>query len=1377
MFKSEQYKRNVVKRSTSHKVAAACGKTVEALEGRQMLAAHILGSSAVYSTIQAAVDAAPTGATITVDPGNYAELVTVYKTLTIDGAQAGVDARSNTRAATSSSAASESILTGSTGSSGVSSAFYISANDVTINGFVVQGATAQYNYGGGIVMAPNIHGTHIVNDIIRNNMTGLLLSNNSSTDAAIIQHDYFLNNNGAGNNSSRGIYSDGGVSGGLLTNVIIDSNAFITNVINPGGALYEGCVALEALAAGAQSNITITNNVMDGTGKLLLYNVNNVDIEHNVMTHTLDQWSGTFRFEGGDTNVTVKYNTVFDNTGPALTVDTKGYPTNDANFVVEDNNFYNNNTAYGNKYSLAVTAQSYTGTFDASNNYWGSATGPSGQGTGTGDMAWGNGHYNASGNGWSTGTGAELTLSPYSATPIGTLDTPYWGIASAAGAPIQAEDFNQGGNGIGYSTAATSNSGGQYRTAEKVGIEATADTGGGYDVGWTTAGQWLDYTINATYGGTYSISFRISDAQTTGGQFHVNIDGQNVTGTITAPATGGWQNWQTITVNNVNIAAGTHVLRIAMDTNGSSGAIADFNWFQVTPVNVSAPPAAPANVTAVAASANTVNLAWQESSSNQNGFVIQRSTDGVNFTQVGTASATATTFSDTTAASGTTYTYRIYATSSVGNSPNSAVATVTTPALATAPTGLAAVAVSSTQVNLAWTDTAGGIETGFVIQRSTGGGAFVQIGTTATGVTTFDDTTAAAGVTYTYQVEANSPGGFSAFSATASATTLAATAVTTYLSDLSWVSATAGWNTVQKNLSIAGNPITLGGVTYAKGIGTHAVSQIVYNLNGAYSNFISDVGIDSEENGRGIGSVDFQVIGDGKLLFDSGVLTNASPVVSINVSVAGVQTLTLLATNGVAGSIDYDHADWAGARLLSSASQPPVAPSNLAAVATSSSQINLSWTNNAPTATGFIIQRSADSGTTFTQVGTTSASATTYFDTGLAAGATYVYRVLATNGGGSSTPSNTATATTLSAAPVVTYISTLTPTLATAGWGTVQDNTSVVGNPITLRGVTYATGLGTHAVSNIVYILAGGYTNFISDVGVDDEEIGRGTGYVDFQVIGDGKVLFDSGVLTNTSPIVSLNVNVTGVQQLTLLATNGIAGDIDYDHSDWAGARLISAPAAPAAPAITNALVEGVAAPNTISAARILLPAKRHLARRVVFQCQHRRCHPPRQAPSQAGSTFTVSGSGAGVTGRRPTAFDLAYESLTGNGTIVARLTSAQTGSDEAGIMIRETLGGTSKEVALVIGAKNVKLVHRARTGGASSTVTTGKIKNVVPQWVKLVRKGNKFIAYDSTDGIHWKNVGSTTVKMNATVDVGLAVTSQNAAVLNTATFSNVTIG
>ena len=83
---------------------------IETLENRRMLAAHIVGSSTVYSTIQAAVDAALSGAVITVDAGSYKESVVIGKSLTIKGAQAGVDARSNTRL--SGAASAESVITG-----------------------------------------------------------------------------------------------------------------------------------------------------------------------------------------------------------------------------------------------------------------------------------------------------------------------------------------------------------------------------------------------------------------------------------------------------------------------------------------------------------------------------------------------------------------------------------------------------------------------------------------------------------------------------------------------------------------------------------------------------------------------------------------------------------------------------------------------------------------------------------------------------------------------------------------------------------------------------------------------------------------------------------------------------------------------------------------------------------------------------------------------------------------------------------------------------------------------------------------------------------------------------------------------------------------
>ena len=688
------------------------------------------------------------------------------------------------------------------------------------------------------------------------------------------------------------------------------------------------------------------------------------------------------------------------------------------------------------------------------------------------------------------------------------------------------------------------------------------------------------------------------------------------------------------------------------------------------------------------------------------------------------------------------------------------------PSAPAAPSTLSATAISTTSVTLAWAESTP-VVSGFTVQRSTDGINFTTIASVGGTVLTYTDITGTASNKYYYQVLASGSGFTSKASNIASATTLSLSAITTNLSSLTWTSATAGYGTVQKNTSILGNPITLKSVVYASGIGTHAASTIVYNIAGAYTNFLATVGIDDEELTKGTGSVDFQVIGDGIVLFDSGVLTNASPAVNINVSLVGVKTLTLVASNGVVGSIDYDHADWAGARLLSTP-QAPSAPTAVLAVTSSASQINLAWT--APTgtaATGYLVQRSTD-GINFTTVATLG-NVTTYFDkTGLSAGVPYTYRIVATNAIGSSTASATASATTLSASAVLTNISSIAWVSATTGYGNVQTNSSVGGNTLTLRGVTYASGIGTHAVSNIVYNLNGAYTSFLSDIGIDDEELAKGIGSVDFQVIGDGKVLFDSGILTNASSIVSLDVNVTGVQQLTLLATNGVANSIDYDHADWAGARLVATGAAPAA------IVASELAPkSTISSVAIV-----DLATDTASPWANTLIGNVGQigSASETGSSFTINGAGAGIVGKAD-ATDYAYESLAGDGTIIAHLDTAQTGTGEAGIMIRESLDPGAKEVALLLGQKTVKLVQRAKTDAAAKTAVTNiKAKAVTPSWVKLVRKGNTFTAYDSVDGVHWKKVGTATIKMNASVDIGLAGASGTTQSLSSAVFSNVAV-
>ncbi len=1033
-------------RRSASKTSARFFKAIEALEQRTLLAAHIVGSTTSYATIQAAVNAASAGAIINVDPGTYPEQVTISKSLTLRGAQTGVDARSNAR----HYGVNETVLTGAVSAGLVTSSFYINANDVTIDGFTVQGNTsAASKSDAGIVIAPNHAGTHIINNIVQNNISGLDLANNSATDPAIIQYNVFQNNNNDGEEGGRGIYTNSAVSGGNLTNVTIDSNTFFKNFGGADTTNLEAAVALESNKVNSQSNIRITNNVMDSDGKgVLAWNTSNLTITGNFITYVRDVGSGALRFEGGDSNVTITGNEIYNNPGIAIHIDNKATDGDNKTFTITGNNIYGNGLDNDpvRTGGLVIEPGQYQGALNATNNYWGSATGPSGDGTGTGDAVKAN--------------QAAVTFTPFSTTPVFSQQLPYWGLPSVAGAQIQMEDFDHGGQNIAYHDNDVDNDGGRYRPYQSVDIEGTTDTTGVYDILSVEAGEWLAYTVNVPQAGAYQFDFRAASGQTTGGQFHVEIDGANVSGTITVPYTGGGNNWLTFSKTNVILPAGQHVMKIVFDTAGNNGNLGDFNWFQYTYAGIPTAPSAPTNLAAMAVSPSQINLNWTNTANNQTGYNIDRSTDGVTFAPLAT-NVTTTSYSDTGLTPGTTYYYEVRATNAVGDSPNSNIA---------------------------------------------------------------------------------------------SDTTLPASATPVYLSDLAWFSATTGYGTIQRDKSINGNVITLRGATYAKGIGTHAVSNIVYKLNGQYNTFVSDVGVDDEENGKGIGSVDFQVIGDGVVLFDSAVVTNNSAIVHISISVAGVQQLTLVANNGVANSIDYDHADWAGAYLLGTPLKPS-APVNLTATATSNSQINLSWTNTATNQTGFKIERSTD-GVTFAPVTTVAANVTTFSDTGLSPSTPYTYRVRATNAAGDSANSNAATTTTFSATVTQTYLSDIPWVSAIAGYGTTQRDASIKGNPITLRGVTYAKGIGTHADSTITYNLNGQYSTFLSDIGIDDEVNGQGS--IHFQVFGDGVLLFDSGTLTGASATMSINVNVTGVKTLQLMALTTIPGDIDYDHADWANARLLT---------------------------------------------------------------------------------------------------------------------------------------------------------------------------------------------------------------------------
>jgi len=147
-----------------------------------------------------------------------------------------------------------------------------------------------------------------------------------------------------------------------------------------------------------------------------------------------------------------------------------------------------------------------------------------------------------------------------------TASSPYSGTAIALPGVIQAEQFDNGGEGIAYHDNTSGNAGGALRSTD---VDLEPASSGGYDVGWISAGEWLQYTVNVASAGDYSFAFRVA-ALGVGGTFHVEVNGMNVTGVVAIPDTGDWQAWQTVS-KPVPLSAGTQTLRIVMDRDGANG--------------------------------------------------------------------------------------------------------------------------------------------------------------------------------------------------------------------------------------------------------------------------------------------------------------------------------------------------------------------------------------------------------------------------------------------------------------------------------------------------------------------------------------------------------------------------------------------------------------------------------------------------------------------------------------------------------------------------------------------------------------------------------------------------------------------------------------
>src|SRR5687768_7927396 len=476
--------------------------------------------------------------------------------------------------------------------------------------------------------------------------------------------------------------------------------------------------------------------------------------------------------------------------------------------------------------------------------------------------------------------------------------------------------FADRGNGLTYGWNATNNNG-IDRNSKKSGNQA-------FDT-------FIHMQKNGSFtwelavpNGSYDVRIVAGDAVFNAGDFyHILAEGQNaINGRPSTP----YQHWigsnQPITVSDGRLTI-------------SNGANAVNNKIALIEVR-ERPPAAPNTLVVTAVGPRQINLTWKDNSTTEQGFAVERTVAGTgssNYQTVATLPANSTSFSDTTAAPGTTYGYRIRAFNEMGSSLSSSqfATTPSDAALApAAPTDLTLVSLSGSFATISWTDNSSN-EDKFLVQVGWNGTAFTTRKEVPAGTTSTTMYLSSAAVQDLQVVARNAAGGNSAPS----------------------------------------NMIT---------IATKPEAPVYVNAQAASSTAI-DVFWDS------IDSCQFHVE---RLNSATGQWDRiASDVLSLSYRDSGLTPGTAysyrvlaVAANSAGDSAPSD---------VVTATTAPAAVTGLAVTGATSSSISLRWDDAAGEA-GYVVERSVD-GVTWTQLVLLHADTTTYTNTGLASGQTFFYRV------------------------------------------------------------------------------------------------------------------------------------------------------------------------------------------------------------------------------------------------------------------------------------------------------------------------------------------------------------------------------------------------
>src|SRR5271157_271431 len=386
---------------------------------------------------------------------------------------------------------------------------------------------------------------------------------------------------------------------------------------------------------------------------------------------------------------------------------------------------------------------------------------------------------------------------------------------------------------------------------------------------------------------------------------------------------------------------------------------------------VSGPPAplpgAPQNPTASENSNTQIVLTWTPADSLATRFHIERQVAGSGFSEIAVIQSSATTFTDVNVTAGTVYQYRIRAENDYGFSAYSVVVSATVPVVQLLPpSNLQAVAVSQTQINLMWS-AADTNATKFHIERKSGpNGTYAEIAAVPSTATSYQDTTVQPSTAYTYRMRSEGATGvLSSYSSETSATTPAPPLPPA---------------PILQGTATSSSQVHLSWSTTATGIILFSVER--RTTTGVYSQISQPTATSTAYDDSGL-------TGSTTYLYRMRVQTGAGfSLYSNEVTVTTFQAL-------------------------------PAAPTNLQATAISSSQVNLTWTNNAPDATAIRVEYLPAGSTNFTDIGA-AATLTSTGITNLQPNTTYSFRVRAQNSAEYSAYSNVATV--MTQAPLITVV-------------------------------------------------------------------------------------------------------------------------------------------------------------------------------------------------------------------------------------------------------------------------------------------------------------------------------------------------------------------